>query len=64
MKRVAEPLTILTGVAHHVDHIHPLRGEGFTGLHVPWNLRVIPAHDNVSKGNRLPEKDAHLAWGN
>lgn len=62
MYDVAIAKTTQTGIEHHVDHIHPLQGDGFNGLHVPWNLRVIPAFDNLSKHNRLPSEDAHLSW--
>jgi len=64
MYEVAFACTVQTGVQHHVDHIHPLQGDGFTGLHVPWNLRVIPAFENMSKNNRLPLEDQHMAWSN
>ena len=43
----------ITGKPHHVDHIIPLQGSNICGLHVWWNLRIIPAEMNLSKGNKL-----------
>lgn len=41
----------VTGKQHHVDHIQPLQGKRSSGLHVPWNLCVMPGRLNESKGN-------------
>lgn len=46
-------LTKRTGTAYEVDHIIPLQRDDICGLHVPWNLQVIPAAENRHKSNKL-----------
>lgn len=51
----AKVMERITGRKYHVDHIEPLQGADVSGLHVPWNLQVIPDRENFAKGNRRVE---------
>lgn len=70
IRRIYEQARLLseqTGVEHEVDHIFPLMGRDSCGLHVPWNLRIIPAEANRSKGARPPhpyEIPEVIPWAN
>ena len=46
-------ISLATGIKHHVDHYYPLKNPLVCGLHNEYNLRIIPAMDNLSKGNRI-----------
>jgi len=50
---LAAAVTEFTGVKHEVDHIIPLKGKNVCGLHVEYNLQIIPKIDNIKKGNRI-----------
>lgn len=43
----------LRGERVHVDHVIPMLGKNVSGLHVAANLQVIPATENIRKGNKF-----------
>ena len=48
---LAKDLEAICGEAYHVDHIIPLQGKNVCGLHLPWNLQVLPSDINLAKNN-------------
>lgn len=50
---LARELQWLSEEKLHVDHIVPLNSKDVCGLHVPWNLQILPASENYKKGTKI-----------
>ena len=50
---LARDLRAITGESYEVDHIVPVVNDFVSGLHVPWNLQILPSDLNRKKSNKM-----------
>ena len=58
----AERLTRETGILREVDHIIALNHPDVCGLHVPWNLQVLPREKNRQKSSSFDGTLDNEGW--
>jgi len=52
-KKSIQQFYINCQLGYEVDHIIPLKGKYMSGLHVPWNLRIITSFENKSRPKNI-----------